>query len=155
MWILLSPASLWLFFGCSWGQQRNVCKCAFCSLVLPRRCQTLFCGVLILLNTLIKGRGLHQSLQVHCVPLLGTVCKSQVHFGTAIGSWDLFWKLHKWFLLSVVLIQQSMKYLGWKSCCKMSFSLHLCRQTESEVCGFCWGVNVPNFYFYVQEQSVL
>lgn len=71
----------------------------FCSLVLPRRYQTLFCGlfcgVLILLNTLIKGRGLHQSLQVHCVPLLGTVCKSQVHFGTDIGSWDLLWKLQK------------------------------------------------------------
>lgn len=63
-------------FGCSWRQQRYVCKCSFCSLVLPMRCQTLFwglfCGVLILLNTLIKGRRLHQSLQVHCVPLLGT-----------------------------------------------------------------------------------
>lgn len=40
------------------------------------RCQTLFCGlfcgVFILLNTLMKGRGLLQSLQVHRVPLLGT-----------------------------------------------------------------------------------
>lgn len=80
-------------FGCSRGQQRNVCKCAFGSLVLPMRCQTLFCrlfyGVLILLNTLRKGRRLLQSMQVHCVPLLVQVCKSQVYFGTDIGSWDV------------------------------------------------------------------
>lgn len=47
----------------------------------------LFCGVLILLNTLIKGRGLLQSLQVPCVPLLGTGVQESGAF------WHRHWEL--------------------------------------------------------------
>lgn len=78
-------------FGCSQGEQRNVCQCAVCSLVLPMRWQTLFwglfCGVLVLLNPLIKGRELFRSLQVHRVPLLGTGVQESGVF------WHRHWEL--------------------------------------------------------------
>lgn len=79
------------------------------------RCQTLFCGlfcgVFILLNTLIKGRGLLQSLQVHCVPRRGTgVQESGV-------VWHRLWELRLDFGnykndSCCLLFSVSMKYLG-------------------------------------------